>query len=82
MNDITHADIQPDVFKVFLMATDHTIGFSAFVDFRSNHTNPNGVSSVSIHADTAEEALQNLKAELLRRFGKCEQCGNYHNRAT
>ena len=82
MNDITHADIKPDVFKVFVVATDHTTGFTAFINFRSNYTNPNGMSSVEAHADTAEDALKNLKNELLQRFGKCEHCGNYLNTAT
>lgn len=82
MREITNADIRPDVFKVFLVATDHTAGFTAFVTFRSNFTNPNGISSVETRADTAEDALLNLKSELLHRFGRCEHCGNYHNRAT
>lgn len=77
MNEIIHADIKPQVFKVFLVATDYSVGFTAFVSLRSND---NGVSSIEVHADTPEEALTNLKSELIRRFGKCEHCGNYHNK--
>ena len=77
MYDITHADIKPDVFKVFVVASDHSTGFSASVNFRSNYPNKNKVSNVETHADTAEEALENLKKELLHRFGKCERCNNY-----
>lgn len=79
MKEILQADIKPDVFKVFVAATDHTSGFIAWASFRSNQTNPNNISHVEVQADTAEIALCNLRDELLQRFKKCENCGNYCN---
>lgn len=74
MREITKADVKPHVFKLFLVATDHTIGFEASVNFRSN---VRGASSLSAHGDTAEEALTLLKDELIGKFGKCHRCGGY-----
>jgi hypothetical protein len=44
MNKITNLQIEPHVFKVILIATDHTYGFSAHVDFRSNYSNDANIS--------------------------------------
>ena len=77
MDQIVKMDVKPDIFKLFLMRTDHTFGYNAWVDFRVNDTNPNNLKGLSAHADSAEEALKNLRDELSERFGKCDFCGGY-----
>ena len=77
LREIVNLDIQPQVFKVFVSATDHTVGFMAWVTFRKNDTNPLGLNGIDVHSDNAEKALKNLRVELLKRFGPCEHCGKY-----
>ncbi len=78
MKEITRADVSPRVYRLLLVATDHSFGFEASVSFR---TNVRGASSLSTHGDTPEEALTLLRDELLGKFGKCQHCGGYRGAA-
>jgi hypothetical protein len=75
MQTITSMEIKPSVFKVYVMASDHTAGFTAFVDFRA--PDGNEPSSLDCHGETAEEALTKLMNTLSANFGKCPHCGGY-----
>ena len=80
MREIINLDVKPDVFKVNVTCADNYTSFTAYVSFRTNHTNDTGIREVGFRGKTAEEALTNLKNDLEYRFGKCECCGGYHNR--
>jgi hypothetical protein len=75
MNKITNLQIEPHVFKVILIATDHTYGFSAHVDFRSNYSNDANISHLATSGDSPEDALQDLYNSLVAKFGPCRYCG-------
>jgi hypothetical protein len=75
MNIIRSLDIQPPIFKVYVMASDHIAGFTAFVDFRT--VGGDHPSCVECHGDTAEDALTKLMNTLSANFGKCPHCGGY-----
>ena len=78
MKEITALDIQPSVFKVILMCTDHTEGFTAIADFRKGQ-NETGVTQVFMEGAGALAVLTALRDDLTRRFGKCHTCQNYRN---
>lgn len=77
MTEIVDIDITLDVYKLYLMKTDHTVGYTAFVEFRANYKNELHLRNTDAHGDTPEEALINLKLALLKYFGKCDCCGQY-----
>ncbi len=79
MEEITEADVSPKVFRLSLVATDHTVGFEAVISFR---TSMRGASSLAAQGDTPEEALTTLRDELVGKFGKCEHCGGYRTGET
>ena len=79
MHEIMNLDVKPDVFRVNVSCTDNYTGFTAWVSFRTNHTNTTGVREIGFHGKTAEEALQDLRDNLELYFGKCDCCGGYRS---
>lgn len=81
MECISHADVEPHVYRVCLAKHNNNAGFDAYVEFRTSHM-PDRAGSLSVHAPTAVGALELLKDELLARFGKCPHCGSYKHDPT
>ncbi len=77
LDKIKYHDCEPGIFKVFLMAADHSTGYNAWVDLRS--TKPGAARSVSTRGDTPEEALTSLLGVLEEKWGRCPHCGGYLN---
>ena len=77
MSEIVRLDIKPQVFTVSLQRTDHSSGATAYVSFRDNYANPQGMSSFTVHGDSSVTILQNLRDTLIRTLGPCEHCGRY-----
>jgi hypothetical protein len=77
LDEIKNFDCDPSVFTVFLKAANHISGYDAFLDFRA--TVPGSLDQISAHADTPEDALQFLRDNLVGKFGKCPDCGQYRH---
>ena len=65
MKEIVNMETEVPIFKLFLCKTDHTTGFSVYVDFRAHGQN---IGHISTHGDTAIEALQKMRDGLEHRF--------------
>ena len=77
MRNIAHADVDPGVFRVSLVAASHMDGFDAVVEFRGNATV--GYPGLSHHAGTAEAALLGVGRLLEAAHGRCALCGQHRN---
>jgi predicted RNase H-like HicB family nuclease len=66
MYEITHGEYYPQIFSVAVEASDHSEGYYAYVTFRGGHEAK--LSGLTTHADTAEEAIQQMKLELDAHF--------------
>jgi len=75
MRNIAHADVDPGVFHVSLVASSHTDGFEAIVEFQGNAMA--GYHGLSHHAGTAEAALLGVGRLLETAHGRCALCGQY-----
>jgi hypothetical protein len=75
IDEIRDLPIQPKVFEVLMMASDHRAGFSAWVEFRHGHGSSGYLSRFEAHADTPEEALKTLRDNLTAALGPCPVCG-------
>ena len=72
LEGIANLDIEPSVFRVNLVACDHTAGFTCYVDFRSNDL---ALESTVTHGDTPEDAVCSMFEYLTEKFGACSYCG-------
>ena len=76
LDDIKQIDIEPGIFKVFLMAASHLQGYDAWVSFRTG-SNHDWMSECRTHGDTPDEALYKLNLILHGiRSLTCPHCGN------
>ena len=77
MRNIAHADVDPGVFHVSLVASSHTDGFEAIVVFRGSAMA--GYHGLTHHAGTAEAALLGVGRLLETAHGRCALCGQHRN---
>ena len=75
MDEIVNFDCSPSVFRVSLRCADNYSGYTATVEFRSGHGEPD--RSIRSTCDTPEMALDSVLLDLKRGYGKCAQCGTY-----
>ena len=80
MQQIKRIDLEPGIFKVFLMCAPHLSGYKAWVEFRTIKDAPEWISAAWASGDTPEEALNKLRKFLLMVNRKaCPHCGKMVN---
>jgi hypothetical protein len=79
MDAIKTMDVQPSIFTVVVIASDHTLDYTASVNFRSTGAK-DAPSSIDCHGDTVEEALERLMNTLAANFTRCPHCGRHEYR--
>jgi len=76
MDAIKTMDVQPPIFKVFVMASDYTAGYEASVNFRSTGAK-DAPGAIGCFGETVEEALEKLMNTLAANFTRCPHCGRH-----
>ena len=73
---IKRIEVEPGIFKVFLMGAGHMSGYKAWVTFRTYKTDHPWMSECSTHGDTPAEALYKLLVVLTQITNDtCPHCG-------
>ena len=67
-------DTDPAVFSVSVTCTDHTSGFTARAQFRTDHSG-SCLTDITALGDTAEGAVDALYKTLKEKFVRCPACG-------